>query len=234
MNQDTTNDIQELTIPSTAQVVKRDKNKRTVTLKWHDGTDWQKVEVPEDEVPGYYAGAGTRAKIRNADKFGNLLRPAISPKQGEALAKKLKADVSDSKAEVKKLMSMKKTAEIEAYGFDPSDQQKEKEVVIILKRVMLGKPEFILKSNGKEVVPETSSQGGVTWAYAKTPSKKVVVNAVHSIRITESLVEKIVKRDDGKYEVVSKDGERSFGTYGTEEAAKKRLQQIEFFKHMKG
>jgi hypothetical protein len=60
------------------------------------------------------------------------------------------------------------------------------------------------------------------------------VNAIHSIRLTEELVEKIVKRQDGKYEVMSKDGDRSFGVYGSEEKAKKRLQQIEFFKHTKG
>jgi len=51
---------------------------------------------------------------------------------------------------------------------------------------------------------------------------------------TEELVEKIVKRDDGKYEVMSKDGDRSFGVYGSEEKATKRLRQIEFFKHAKG
>ncbi len=146
----------------------------------------------------------------------------------------IKANMADSSTEVDRLLKMKKTAEIDAMGFDPSNQTKEKEVVIILKRVVLGKPEFILKSNKKEVVPETSSLGGVTWAYAGQTGKKVVVNAVHFIRMTESLIERIVKRADGKYEVVSKDGDSSFGVYSSEEAAKTRLQQIEFFKHTRG
>lgn len=187
-----------------------------------------------DEMPGFFAGAMNSLK-RKSDRFGNVIatKPVISDKDRKALEKKLKADTGESAAEVKKLMSMKKTAEIDAMGFDPANQSKEKDVVIILKRVMLGKPEFILKSNKKEVVPETSSLGGVTWAYAATPSKKVIINAIHSIRLTEELVEKIVQREDGKYEVVSKDGDRSFGTYSSEEKAKKHLQQIEFFKHTK-
>lgn len=41
-------------------------------------------------------------------------------------------------------------------------------------------------------------------------------------------VSKIVKRK-GKFVVMSKDGSRSFGTYDTEEEAKKRLNQIHFF-----
>ena len=191
--------------------------------------------VPPDEMPGFFAGA-LKPLARKTDKFGNLL-PTKTPMDDidrRILAKKLKASTDESAAEVKKLMSMKKTAEIDAMGFDPANQSKEKDVVIILKRIVLGKPEFILKSNKKEVVPETSSLGGVTWAYAGATSKKVVVNAIHSIRLTEELVEKIVKRQDGKYEVMSKDGDRSFGVYGSEEKAKKRLQQIEFFKHMKG
>jgi hypothetical protein len=195
------------------------------------------VATPADEMPGFFSNALKPLK-RKTDARGNLLpdpentaKSAIEKRKSE---RALKVNMADSRAEVDRLLKMKKTAEIDAMGFDPSNQTKEKDVVIILKRVVLGKPEFILKSNMKEVVPETSSLGGVTWAYAGQTSKKVVVNAVHSIRMTESLIERIVKRADGKYEVVSKDGDRSFGTYSSEEAAKKRLQQIEFFKHMKG
>jgi hypothetical protein len=42
----------------------------------------------------------------------------------------------------------------------------------------------------------------------------------------------IVKRD-GKYVVVSETTGRRFGTYDTLAAAKRRLRQIEFFKHLK-
>jgi hypothetical protein len=42
----------------------------------------------------------------------------------------------------------------------------------------------------------------------------------------------IVKRD-GKYVVVSETTRRRFGTYDTLAEAKRRLRQIEFFKHLK-
>ena len=205
--------------------------------RWSKVDQQEAVATPADEMPGFFSNALKPLK-RKTDARGNLLpdpentaKSAIEKRKSE---RALKVNMADSRAEVDRLLKMKKTAEIDAMGFDPSNQTKEKDVVIILKRVVLGKPEFILKSNKKEVVPETSSLGGVTWAYAGQTSKKVVVNAVHSIRMTESLIERIVKRADGKYEVVSKDGDRSFGTYSSEEAAKKRLQQIEFFKHTKG
>lgn len=372
-----------------------------------------------DELPGFFDRAAKPLRNRKTDKHGNVLdkKAIITPRQKAAIDRRFKTNMADAVAEVKKLMSMKKTAEIDAMGFEPGNQSKEKDVLILLKRVVLGKPEFILKSNKKEVVPEASSLGGVTWAYRSNPMRKVVVNAVHFIRLTESrkitsiadlapklskkaheiinanrarfirasaaaaeagkplsaaerarkdrvdaiagrrgglgslwskpkqkdarererkarktqnesqdfayrkdkeqdgkydlrailvqksvsgagepilsysmfpgvqykstsnkyefnrllnrhiqslkklgievtdihyrgskefsrfseeletsspLIEKIIKREDGKYEVVSKNGDRSFGTYSSEKAAEKRLRQIEFFKHMKG
>lgn len=44
----------------------------------------------------------------------------------------------------------------------------------------------------------------------------------------------MIKRVGGKYVVVSETTGRRFGTYDTLAEAKKRLQQIEFFKHAKG
>jgi len=43
----------------------------------------------------------------------------------------------------------------------------------------------------------------------------------------------VIKKIKGKYVVLSETTGRSFGTYKTEAEAKKRLQQIEFFKHLK-
>lgn len=43
----------------------------------------------------------------------------------------------------------------------------------------------------------------------------------------------MIKKIKGKYEVLSETTGRRFGTYGTLEEAKKRLRQIEFFKHLK-
>lgn len=193
--------------------------------------------VARDEMPGFFDRAAQPLQARKTDRYGNPVRKGMfTPAQQRALDAQVRADTQDSATEVRKLMSIKKTAEIDAMGFDPANQSKEKDVVILVKRVVLGKPEFILKTNKKQVTPEISSLGGVTWSYTNNPMRKVVVNAVNSIRLTESteLVEKIVKRDDGKYEVVSKDGSKSFGTYGSEAAALKRLRQIEFFKHVKG
>lgn len=192
---------------------------------------------PADELPGFFDRAAKPLRTRKTDRFGNFVRKSLlTPKQKQDIEKRLKSDVADSKAEVQKLLSMTKTAEITAMGFEPNNPKKEKDVTIILKRMILGKPEFVLKSNKKPVKPETSSLGGVNWVYDDRSMRKVVINAVNSVRLTEEtvLTEKIVKREDGKYEVVSKDGKRSFGTYGTEQAALKRLRQIEYFKHVKG
>jgi hypothetical protein len=43
----------------------------------------------------------------------------------------------------------------------------------------------------------------------------------------------MIVRRQGKYVVLSHDGKRKFGTYDTKEEAKKRLQQMEMFKHLK-
>jgi hypothetical protein len=44
----------------------------------------------------------------------------------------------------------------------------------------------------------------------------------------------MIKKIKGKYVVMSEHTGRKFGTYGTKKEAVKRLQQIEFFKHLKG
>ncbi|MBI3335457.1 MAG: hypothetical protein HY001_03075 [Candidatus Portnoybacteria bacterium] len=43
----------------------------------------------------------------------------------------------------------------------------------------------------------------------------------------------MIKKIKGKYVVLSETTGRKFGTYDTLEEAKKRLRQIEFFKHVK-
>lgn len=47
----------------------------------------------------------------------------------------------------------------------------------------------------------------------------------------EKLQEKIVKLPNGKWQVQSEDGSKNLGTYNTEEEAKKRLQQVHYFKN---
>ncbi|MDP3710129.1 MAG: hypothetical protein Q8R29_00180 [bacterium] len=43
----------------------------------------------------------------------------------------------------------------------------------------------------------------------------------------------MIKKIKGKYVVLSETTGRKFGTYKTLKEAKRRLQQIEFFKHLK-
>ena len=43
----------------------------------------------------------------------------------------------------------------------------------------------------------------------------------------------MIKKIKGKYVVMSEKTGRKFGTYNTKKEAVKRLQQIEFFKHLK-
>lgn len=43
----------------------------------------------------------------------------------------------------------------------------------------------------------------------------------------------MIKKIKNKYVVLSEKTKRSFGSYGTMAEAKKRLKQIEFFKHIK-
>ena len=44
----------------------------------------------------------------------------------------------------------------------------------------------------------------------------------------------MIKKIKGKYVVLSERTGRKFGTYNTKKEAVKRLQQVEFFKHLKG
>ena len=44
----------------------------------------------------------------------------------------------------------------------------------------------------------------------------------------------MIKKIKGKYVVMSERTGRKFGTYNTKKEAVKRLQQIDFFKHLKG
>ena len=45
-------------------------------------------------------------------------------------------------------------------------------------------------------------------------------------------VNETIRHEGSKWNIYSKDGSKRLGSYDTEEAAKKRLRQIEYFKHM--
>lgn len=44
----------------------------------------------------------------------------------------------------------------------------------------------------------------------------------------------MIKKIEAKYVVLSEKGDRKFGSYKTKKEAVHRLQQVEFFKHLKG
>ncbi len=44
----------------------------------------------------------------------------------------------------------------------------------------------------------------------------------------------MIRKQAGKYVVLSEKTDRKFGTYDTKAEAEKRLRQVEFFKHAKG
>ena len=58
----------------------------------------------------------------------------------------------------------------------------------------------------------------------------VINDKFYKYKIYYSLM---IKKIKGKYVVLSEKTGRKFGTYSTKKEAVKRLQQIEFFKHVK-
>ena len=143
-------------------------------------------EAPEVAEPDF-SRAAQRLVSRKTDRYGNSIadKPMMSDKERRALEKSIEANKDEAQAEVTRLLKMKKTAEIEAMGYSPTDPKKHIDVTIILKRFNLGKPEFVLKNGGKEVIPQPHYNGGVTWVYADANHKKVVVDALHTISLKE-------------------------------------------------
>ncbi len=50
--------------------------------------------------------------------------------------------------------------------------------------------------------------------------------------MNEETIQETIRHEGSKWNIYSKDGSKRLGSYDTEEAAKKRLRQIEYFKHM--
>lgn len=140
--------IDELTIPRKAEVVDRNKEEKTVTLKWADFDGWHEVEVPEDEVPGFYDRAAEPLKARKTDRFGNIMNP---PKKG-AEKKTEKAAVANVKnaEEILDIFDRKPMkTEITVYGkkWGKPDEYE----MVIMKRMYQGEEVFVVKSSGRFV-----------------------------------------------------------------------------------
>lgn len=148
--------IDELTIPRDAEVVGRNKEKKTVTLKWNDNDGWHEEEVPEDEVPGFYDRAADPMKKRKTDRFGNIMTP---PKKGaekktEKVAVANKANAEDILAIFDKKPMM---TPITVYGkkWGKTDEYE----MVIVRRMYQGDEVFVVKSSGRFVELRATGAG---------------------------------------------------------------------------
>lgn len=148
--------IDELTIPRDAEVVGRNKEEKTVTLKWNDKDGWHEEEVPEDEVPGFYDRAAEPLKARKTDRFGNIMNP---PKKGaekktEKVAVANKANAEDILAIFDKKPMM---TPITVYGkkWGKADDYE----MVIVKRMYQGDEVFVVKSSGRFVELRATGAG---------------------------------------------------------------------------
>lgn len=148
--------IDELTIPRDAEVVGRNKEEKTVTLKWNDKDGWHEVEVPEDEVPGFYDRAADPMKKRKTDRFGNIMNP---PKKGAEKKTEKAAEANKKNAqEILDIFDRKpmKTP-ITVYGKKwgkPDDYE-----MVIMKRMYQGDEVFVVKSSGRFVELRSTGAG---------------------------------------------------------------------------
>jgi hypothetical protein len=148
--------IDELTIPKRAEVVGRNKEEKTVTLKWNDADGWHTVEVPEDEVPGFYDRAAEPLKARKTDRLGNIMN---QPKAGAEKKTEKAAEANKKNAqEILDIFNKKpmKTP-ITVYGkkWGKTDEYE----MVIMKRMYEGNTVFVVKSSGRFVELRVTGAG---------------------------------------------------------------------------
>jgi len=148
--------LEEVTIPRDAKVVDRNKEEKTVTLKWNDEDGWHEEEVPEDEVPGFYDRAADPMKKRKTDRFGNIMK---TPAKGaEKKTEKAMAANTKNAEEILDIFDRKpmKTP-ITIYGkkWGKSDEYE----MVVLKRLYQGDEVFVVKSSGRFVELRPTSAG---------------------------------------------------------------------------
>jgi hypothetical protein len=149
-------ELDEVTIPRDAKIVDRNKEEKTVTLKWNDEDGWHEEEVPEDEVPGFYDRAADPMKKRKTDRFGNIMK---TPAKGaEKKTEKAMATNTKNAEEILDIFDRKpmKTP-ITIYGkkWGKSDEYE----MVVLKRLYQGDEVFVVKSSGRFVELRPTSAG---------------------------------------------------------------------------
>jgi hypothetical protein len=149
-------DLDEATIPRDAQVVDRNKEEKTVTLKWHDGEEWQTAEVPEDEVPGFYDRAADPMKQRKTDRFGNIMK---TPAKGAE--KKTEKAMAANKKDAEEILAIfkKKPMKTPITIIGTKWGKSEEYEMVVMKRMYQGDEVFVVKSSGRFVELRPSAAG---------------------------------------------------------------------------
>jgi len=149
-------DLDEATIPRDAQVVDRNKEEKTVTLKWHDGEEWQTAEVPEDEVPGFYDRAADPMKKRKTDRFGNIMKP---PAKGAE--KKTEKAMAANKKDAEEILAIfkKKPMKTPITIIGTKWGKAEEYEMVVMRRMYQGDEVFVVKSSGRFVELRPTAAG---------------------------------------------------------------------------
>lgn len=88
-----------------------------------------------------------------------------------------------------------------------------------------GTPNILIDDYGVNI-RKWEAAGGIGFKHKDHKFERTVQKFMQSESLDET-----IRKQGSKYVIYSKDGSKKLGTYDTKKAAKKRLRQIEFFKH---
>ena len=185
----------------------RKKELKTLT---HLGGKVVKHNIKTGEVTYSHPKYGKHVVDGNAAQFGG---------KGKELIKKIK-EIKEASSALKRLQAFDKSR-VAAGKPAIFDVNKKKE-----------EPKKPVKESLDESfvagIPDTMFVAGIPdTMYAKDFEEHRVQGG---FSLHPSVVAETIRKEDGKYVIYSKDGSKKLGEYDSEEAAKKRLRQIEFFK----
>ena len=149
-------DLDEATIPRNAQIVDRNKEEKTVTLKWNDEDGWHEEEVPEDEVPGFFDRAAEPLKQRKTDRFGNIMK---TPAKGAE--KKTEKAMAANKKDAEEILGIfkKKPMKTPITVIGTKWGKAEEYEMVIMRRLYMGDEVYVVKSSGRFVELRPSAAG---------------------------------------------------------------------------
>jgi hypothetical protein len=149
-------ELDEATIPRDAQIVDRNKEEKTVTLKWNDEDGWHEEEVPEDEVPGFYDRAADPMKKRKTDRFGNIMKTPVKGAEKKT-EKAMAANKKDAEEilEIFKKKPMKTPITVIGTKWGKAEEYE----MVVMKRMYQGDEVFVVKSSGRFVELRPTAAG---------------------------------------------------------------------------